>query len=151
MIWFSNGFIWQTSLLLQLLSYLLVTFIDSFIVSISSSKSHWGDWFSRSCPRERWIGEIYFCENRLAVSVLRAPWRGRWFLRGPQVSTVGLTVCSKFLGLQTFGSFKGFNWMGRVLKLGKISSYFFKLSVREKDSSLNVLKISPGCLFFISH
>ena len=31
-IWFSNGFIWQTSLLLQSLSYLIVTFSDSFSV-----------------------------------------------------------------------------------------------------------------------
>ena len=37
--------------------------------------------------------------------------------------------------------------MGRVLKLGKISSYFIKSSVRGKDSSLNVQKISPGCRF----
>ena len=47
--------------------------------------------------------------------------------------------------------------MGCVLKLGKISSYFIKLSVREKDdlfseipwleSPLNVLKIPPACHF----
>ena len=47
--------------------------------------------------------------------------------------------------------------MGRVLKLGKISSYFIQLSMREKDdlfseipwleSPLNVLKISPACCF----
>ena len=50
--------------------------------------------------------------------------------------------------------------MGRVLKLGKISSYFIKLSVREKDdlfseiswleSTLNVLKIYPACHFFFN-
>ena len=36
------------------------------------------------------------------------------------VAAISLTVCSKFLGLQTFGSFKGFKLMGHVLKLGKI-------------------------------
>ena len=51
--------------------------------------------------------------------------------------------------------------MGRVLKLGKISSYFIKRSVRKKDdlfsemswleSSINVLKISPGCRFSLFH
>ena len=49
--------------------------------------------------------------------------------------------------------------MGRVVKLGKISSYFIKLSVREEDDlfaeiswlepSLNVLKIYPACRFFL--
>ena len=72
------------------------------------------------------------CENGLGVSAWRAPWRGGGFLRGPQVSAIGLTVCSKFLSLQTFGSFKGFKLMGRVLKLGKNPSYFIKLSVRKK-------------------
>ena len=96
-------------------------------------------------------------ENGLGVSVWRAPWCGGGFLRGPQVSAIGLTACSKFLGLLTFGSFKGFKLMGRVLKLGKNPSYFIKLSVREKadlsseisrlESSLNFLKISPGCRF----
>ena len=72
------------------------------------------------------------CENGLEVCVVDTlvPWM---FSSGPQVSAVGLTVCSKFLGVQTFGSFKGFKSMGNVLKLGKISSYFIKLSVREKD------------------
>ena len=52
------------------------------------------------------------CENGLGVSVWRTLWRGGCFLREPQVSAAGLTV--QFLGLQTFGSFKGFKWMGRV-------------------------------------
>ena len=104
------------------------------------------------------LAKFTSCDNGLGVSVWWTLWRGGCFLRGPQVSAVGLTVCSKFLGLKMFGSFKGFKWMGRVLKLAKISSYFIKFSVREKDdlfseiswleSSLNVLKISLPCSFF---
>ena len=84
-------------------------------------------------------------------------WSGRGFFWGSQESA----VCSKFLGLQTFGSFKCFKLMGRVLKLSKIPSFFIKLSVREKgdpfseisllESSFNFGRIFPGCRFFISH
>ena len=129
--------------------------------SFSSSKSHYGIDIREIVQRSAELAKFTACKNGLGVSVWRTLWRSGCFLRGPQLSAVGLPVCSKFLSLQTFGSFKGFKWMGRVLKLGKISSYFIKLSVREKDdlfseiswleSSLNVLKTSPACRFFISH
>ena len=43
------------------------------------------------------------------LCVSRVLWRWGGFLRGPQVSTVGLTECSKFLGVQAFGSLKDLN------------------------------------------
>ena len=114
--------------------------------------------FREIVQRSAELAKFTSCENGIGASLWRTLWRGGWFLRGPQVPAVGLTVCSKFLGLQTFGTFKGFKWMGRVLKLAEISSYFIKLSVREKEnlfseiswleSSLNVRKISPACRFF---
>ena len=48
------------------------------------------------------------CENDLVVSLWRALWRAGGFLWRPQMSAVSSNVCSKFLGLQAFGSFKGF-------------------------------------------
>ena len=54
------------------------------------------------------LAKFTFCENGLGISVWQALWRGGDFLWGPDVSAVVLTVCSKFLGLQTFSSFKGF-------------------------------------------
>ena len=79
---------------------------NSFIESFSSSKLK-GNWYSRNCSRERWTGDIYFLwEWSKGLSVSRALWRWGGFLRRLQVSTVGLTECSKFLGLQAFGSLK---------------------------------------------
>ena len=133
-----------------------MTFSDSFIVSFSSSKSYWGNWFSRNCPRERWIGKIYFLwewPGGFCVADTLA-----WLMLSSRAAGVRRKYNCISRSFETFGSFKGFKWMGRVLKLGKISSYFIKLSVREKEdifseiswleSSLNVLNISPACRFF---
>ena len=48
------------------------------------------------------------CENDLGASVWWELWRGESFIRGSQVSAIGLTVSSKILDVQTFDSFKGF-------------------------------------------
>ena len=73
------------------------------------------------------------------VSIWRALSHGGGFLQGPQVSVIGLTVCSKFLRLQTLGNFKGLQWMRRVLKYGKIPSYF--ISEGERRSFFRKLMI----------
>ena len=97
------------------------------------------------------------CQNGLRVSVWWTLWHGGWFLWGPQVSTVGLTVYWKFLGLQKFRSFKGFKCMGHVQNFKLFYQTFsegerwsfFRISWLE--SLLNALKISPVCRLFLFH
>ena len=84
------------------------------LVSFSSSKHIKGIDFHEIVQESAEWAKFTSCENDLGVSVWWTLWRGWCFLRRPQVSAVGMIVCSKFLGLQTFGSFKGFKWMGRV-------------------------------------
>ena len=101
------------SLLFQLLSYPIVTFSDSIKVSFSSSKLLYGNWFLWILPRESRICKIYFLwEWPRGLSVVDSL---AWWMLSSGASGVHCRFgCTKFLGVQTFGSFKGFKWMGCV-------------------------------------
>ena len=67
----------------------------------------------RNFPREHRICEIYFLWEwaRGLCVVDTLAW---WMLSSGASGVCCRLDCTKFLGLQTFGSFKGFKWMGRV-------------------------------------
>ena len=91
----------------------MVTFLSYLIVIHLQCLFHQADYIKETdfhgvVQGSAELTKFTSCENGLGVSVWWELWRGEGFIRRPQVSAVGLTVFSKFLDVQTFGSFKGF-------------------------------------------
>ena len=88
------------------LSYLIVTFSDSIQCLFHQANYIKGIDFCKIIQGSTEFAKFTSCENGLGVSVWRTlAW---WMLSSGPSGVCRRFDCTKFLGLQTFGSFKGF-------------------------------------------